>query len=158
MADHSNSQNPVTASPRVPFAFALLAVLGLFAGIMAAAWAESVRLGAFVTIGVPAIPFAVWSVARRRKRTSSLQERERLSAQESSAGALALCAVLLGVAIVVAGTYWRAFWLVTVLGFLLALSGWKYRSSHSFRGAMAFIGVLVAIYGVLGWYVVIKSR
>lgn len=39
---------------------------------------------------------------------------------------------------------------IAALGVLLAISFWRYRRRDN-RGALAFLGILTAIYGLLGW-------
>jgi hypothetical protein len=52
--------------------------------------------------------------------------------------------------IVVAGSLLRQYWLVAVLGFLMTTRFAKSQGESNLRGAMAFLGILIAAYGIIG--------
>jgi len=107
-------------------------------------------------------PTAIYSlvaaaVARRRNETpdpvgSASRERSDLS--------VALLCVLGGTAIAIVGTYLKVFWAIALIGIAMTASLWKYRESGAIKGGIAFLGVLVALYGILGQIVlwVVRQR
>jgi hypothetical protein len=167
MSESKNPRSTLLASGWGLFIVAIVGVLSLFGGCIVAASTDSVRLG-YLTILVPIVGAAAILQRLQRRRFGALptpapsEELEtaadassRPNPRASGAGYIPVLGV--GVCLCIVGTYLRAFWLIAVLGAAMTGGFWRYRSRGDWRDGMAFIGVLVCLYGLIGWYVKWKA-
>lgn len=62
----------------------------------------------------------------------------------------AMGALIIGLGIVIAGSLLKLFWLIALTGLGLTSVFWRNREARNPKAALAFIGIFVTLYGVLG--------
>jgi hypothetical protein len=67
-------------------------------------------------------------------------------------------ALFAALGVVILGTYVGQFWFIAASGLTATIGFWKQRDGDNFQGGLAFVGIFVAIYGILGVTVQVLSR
>lgn len=162
----------VESSDRLPAVLLAVLLASLPFGLGVAGFTDSPRWGEVATI----LPFVValgawrgWRRLRQRRGTptppagttavdDSPTSRRTASVSLGYVWLVGFGSLAAGLAVITGGTYLRQFWFVAIAGLAAIVGFWGHRNAGNFRGAIAFVGVFVALYGVLGLIVQVLAR
>jgi hypothetical protein len=69
--------------------------------------------------------------------------------------AIAMASLFLSVGAVIPLSYYKLFWLIALVGLSAIVGYWSERQKGGFKAAIAFMGIFICLYGVLGTIVMI---
>jgi hypothetical protein len=126
-----------------------LAFLGLPAGIMAAAMTDSDLIGFLAMFAPVLLGILVLAILGVLPWRSGAVEARRVSYR----GSRFIVPLLGAVGFVVIGTYLRLLWSVALVGCGATIGFWRWRGTDDVRAVIAFLGIFVGLYGILGAYI-----
>jgi hypothetical protein len=62
---------------------------------------------------------------------------------------IAILSFLAASAFVFAASWYRLFWLITVVGVVMTIGFWRHRKVETWGNAACFLGLFIAAYGML---------